>query len=148
MDVGTVRIGLAISDPEAIIASPLPAVRRLSELRETVAAIFSSISDYEVMEIYVGNPISLSGKDTASTSDALAVARALAEASNRPVRLIDERLTTVSAAAKLRQAGVSSRNAKEVIDSASAVEILESALQAERASSKEPGTLLEVTDGS
>jgi putative holliday junction resolvase len=148
VDVGTVRIGLALSDREAIIATPLPAIRRTQDLAETVNLILGSVEADEILEIYVGNPISLSGKDTASTADALAFAEALAASASSAIRMIDERLTTVSAAAKLRQAGVSSRNAKELIDSASAVEILESALQAERASGNAPGKLLEVADGS
>jgi putative holliday junction resolvase len=97
IDVGTVRIGLAVSDPDSILSTPLPALIRSKLLTETLHEILSLISDNGVIEVYVGDPLSLSGEETASTQDARQLANQLAELTSVPVRLVDERLTTVTA---------------------------------------------------
>jgi putative Holliday junction resolvase len=142
VDVGKVRIGIAICDREAILSSPLDAVARLSGASETVAAIAQLADTHGVIEVYVGDPISLSGKETDSTNDARLFASELSKALSVPVRMIDERLTTVSASAKLRASGINARDSKSIIDSASAVEILESALSYEKISGLAPGHLV------
>lgn len=142
IDVGTVRLGLAVCDSEGILASPLPVLKRTPQLSESVSSLLEVAAEYGVFELYVGEPVSLSGSATASTGDAVMVAQELAMMCQIPVRLIDERLTTVSAATKLRDAGFDSRNSKTLIDSASAVEILESALHSERLTGKIPGRLV------
>ena len=134
VDVGKVRIGLAICDSEAILSSPLAAVARLSSASDTVASIAELADVHGVIEVYVGDPLSLSGKETASTNDARLIASELSKAIAVPVRMIDERLTTVTATAKLRASGVSAKDSKSIIDSASAVEILETALSFEKSS--------------
>jgi putative Holliday junction resolvase len=142
VDVGKVRIGLAICDSEAILSSPLAAVARLSSASDTVASIAELADVHGVIEVYVGDPLSLSGKETASTNDARLIASELSKAIVVPVRMIDERLTTVTATAKLRASGVSAKDSKSIIDSASAVEILESALSYEKSSGLAPGHLV------
>lgn len=142
IDVGTVRIGLAVSDDQGILASPLPFTTRSSEVSATVMKLVDVAQKYEAIEIYVGEPIALDGLVTQSTVDARGVAQDLAKMSNIPVRLIDERFTTVSASSKLRDAGVNSKDAKSLIDSASAVEILENALHIERRTGRLPGQLV------
>ena len=102
IDVGTVRIGLAVSDPDSIVSTPLPALVRSKLLVESLQEILSLISENGVIEVYVGDPLSLSGVETASTQDARQFALQLAELTSVPVRLVDERLTTVTASAKLR----------------------------------------------
>jgi putative Holliday junction resolvase len=141
IDVGSVRIGLASCDADAILSSPLPALNRSSNLTEVVTAIKELVADLQIIEVIVGDPVSMSGGVTSSTTDARELAAEIALAISIPVRLVDERLTTVSAQAKLRQSGKDSRDAKSFIDSASAVEILEQALNSERSSGNAPGVL-------
>jgi putative Holliday junction resolvase len=142
IDVGTVRLGIAVCDQEGILASPLEALRRSSETAQTVSALVELVKLHQAVEVYVGEPLSLSGKESDSTNDARSIALDLASALTVPVRMIDERFTTVSAATKLRAAGISSRDSKSLIDSASAVEILESALSQEKSSGLAPGQLV------
>ena len=148
IDVGKSRIGVAVCDREAILSSPLEAVSRLSSLAETVASLMNLAVHHEVFEVYVGEPISLSGADTESTTDARLLASELAGSLSVPVRLVDERLTTVTAASKLRAAGLNAKSSKSIIDSASAVEILELALDFERKSGLVPGSLVGDSVGS
>jgi putative Holliday junction resolvase len=142
VDVGKVRIGIAICDREAILSSPIEAVARLSNVSETVASIVQLAVTHDVIEVYVGDPLSLNGKATDSTNDARFFAMELSTSLSIPVRMIDERLTTVSATAKLRASGISAKDSKSIIDSASAVEILESALSYEKSSGLAPGNLV------
>jgi putative holliday junction resolvase len=142
IDVGTVRIGLAVSDPDSILSTPLPALIRSKLLTETLHEILSLISDNGVIEVYVGDPLSLSGEETASTQDARQLANQLAELTSVPVRLVDERLTTVTASSKLRLNGLNAKAAKDLIDSASAVEILEQALNVSKKSGKPAGLIV------
>ena len=148
IDVGKSRIGLAVCDREAILSSPLEAVSRLSSLAETVSSLVNLAVDHEVFEVYVGEPISLSGADTESTTDARLLASELSGSLSVPVRLVDERLTTVTAASKLRAAGLNAKSSKSIVDSASAVEILELALDFERKSGLVPGSLVGDSIGS
>jgi putative Holliday junction resolvase len=139
IDVGTVRIGLAVSDPDSIVSTPLPALVRSKLLIESLKEILSLISENGVIEVYVGDPLSLSGVETASTQDARQFSIQLAELTSVPVRLVDERLTTVTASAKLRLNGKNAKAAKSLIDSASAVEILEQALNVSKQSGRPAG---------
>jgi putative holliday junction resolvase len=139
IDVGTVRIGLAVSDPDSILSTPLPALIRSKLLTETLQEILSLISDNGVVEVFIGDPLSLSGSETESTKDARQFANQLAELTSVPVRLVDERLTTVTASAKLRLNGKNAKAAKSLVDSASAVEILEQALSISKQSGKPAG---------
>ena len=148
LDIGKARIGVAMCDAECILSNPLQALKRNSDLSATISEIVALVEEHEVFEIYVGEPVSLSGRSTDSTEDARFVASELASRTEVPVLMVDERLTTVSAAAKLRSAGVNSKDAKAHIDSASAVEILEMALRLERSSGKEPGLRIGSLNGS
>jgi putative Holliday junction resolvase len=142
VDVGRVRLGIALCDQEGILASPLEAVSRSLVLSETITSLANLVDVHDVIEVYVGDPLSLSGKETDSTSDARSLAAELSQAISIPVRLIDERFTTVTAATKLRASGISAKESKSIIDSASAVEILESALSFEKSSGVPPGVLV------
>ena len=146
IDIGTVRIGLAICDPDGILSTPIPAIGRSSELSDTLGVLSELISENSVIEVFVGDPVSLSGTETASTRDARDFAARLAELISVPIRLVDERLTTVTASAKLRVAGKDAKQSKSLIDSASAVEILEQALATHRISGISPGELVEGSD--
>lgn len=139
IDIGRARIGIAISDASGIVSSPFGAIRRSNVDSDTVQQIVDLVVENEIDEVFVGDPISLSGEQTSSTTDARDFAAVLQSNTLVPVRLIDERLTTVSAARILRDSGKSARSSKALIDSASAVVILESALQTERISGRAAG---------
>ena len=107
--------------------------------------LVSIVDEFNAQAIYVGNPVSLSGDATRSTELAVDFAQALAALVHIPIYLIDERLTTVSAAAQLRSAGRNAKNSKEIIDQAAAVVILESALDGEKRSGQRFGTRVTVS---
>jgi len=142
VDVGKARVGLAISDQDGILATPFETVARAETVELTAASVAAAIDDYSFIEAYVGLPLSLSGGHTPSTDDALRVAHAIAAKMGIEVRLIDERLTTVSASANLRLAGKNSKNSRNVIDQEAAAIILEQALSGERATGNQPGKAL------
>ena len=137
IDVGTVRIGIARSDRDGLMATPVETVDRTSE--NAVEQIVQIVHELEAMEIVVGLPLSLSGNSTASTEDALFVAREITGAVDVPVRLVDERLTTVSAHSALRASGKKQKQTRSVIDQVAAVMILQHALDSERSSGNLPG---------
>ena len=142
IDVGKARVGLAISDQSGLLAIPFETVPRRENLAETALAIATAVSDFILLEVYVGLPLSMSGKETASTADALSVAFAVADTVGCEVRLVDERLTTVSATANLRLAGKNSKNSRSIIDQEAAAIILEQALATEKTSGNIPGRSL------
>jgi len=137
IDVGTVRIGVAVSDPDGILATPVETVRRQrgdGHLRRLV----DLITEVDAVEVVVGLPRTLADRAGASARDAVAVADQLAAALTRRdpavrVRLADERLTTVGAQRSLRQAGMRAKAQRAVIDQAAAVAILQGWLDARRA---------------
>lgn len=97
------------------------------------------VEELSPIEVFVGLPLSMSGDITASTQDALAVGRLIEQRISIPVRLIDERLTTVSAHAQLRSSGKNSKNSRSIVDQIAAVAILTAALDAERLTGTIPG---------
>ena len=140
VDVGQARVGLAVTDIHAILASPLATVARLESTTDSVDAVLLALAEVgEIFEIYVGVPINLQGKSTLSTDDALSFAEALQEASGLEVRLIDERLTTSMANNQLKQIGKSQKDARSTIDQMAAVAILEFALSVEKNTGLAPG---------
>jgi putative Holliday junction resolvase len=140
VDVGTARVGIARSDPHGMLATP---VETLARRDDVVAGIRRLVDEHAVIEVVVGLPLALSGSETASTADARTVAVAIAAALQLPVRLVDERLTTVTAARGLRDAGRTTKNSRSVVDQAAAVILLQHALDLERASGNPPGALVE-----
>lgn len=148
VDVGTVRVGLARSDREGLLATPLATVqRRDRSVRQVVEAVLAAVRELDAVEVVVGLPVALSGRDTASTEDARRVAGALAAADTTPVRLVDERLTTVSATTALHASGRTTRRSRSMIDQVAAVILLQHALDAERSRGKPPGVLAEPSEG-
>lgn len=132
IDVGKVRIGVAVSDADGLLATPVETVRRerggahLRRLTDLVA-------EFEAVEIVVGLPRTLANRAGASADDAVAVAEELAQRIKTvPVRFVDERLTTVSAERSLREAGVRAKQQRGVIDQVAAVAILQSWLDQRR----------------
>jgi putative Holliday junction resolvase len=133
VDVGTVRVGVAASDATATLSSPAAVLRRDRREGRDLDELATLVADREAIEVYVGLPRTLRGRDSASTADARAYAAALAaRIAPLPVRLLDERLTTVSATQQLRSSGRTAKSARDVIDAAAAVVLLDAALDAER----------------
>ena len=126
VDVGTVRVGVARSDPQGVLAVPVATLKRDrrggSDLRELAALAH----EYEAVGIVVGLPRTLAGREGPSAQMARDYGDALVDlVAPRPVEYLDERLTTVSAERKLAQSGVRGRAGRAVIDQAAAVELLE-----------------------
>lgn len=144
VDVGQARIGLAVTDIHAILASPLATVARLDSLADSVESVIAATADAgELLEIYVGVPINLQGKSTLSTQDAVSFAEALEEKFGLKVRLVDERLTTSMANKQLKQIGKSQKDARATIDQMAAVAILEFALSVEKNTGLAAGLTIE-----
>ena len=132
IDVGTVRVGLALSDPTGTLASPLETLRRAKN-KSDLDRLAALVEEHEVTEVVVGEPVHLSGASGASAEDAGNYAQELADRiPNVPVILIDERLSTVTAASHLREGGIDSRKQRGVIDQAAAVVILQQFLDSRR----------------
>jgi putative Holliday junction resolvase len=125
VDVGTVRVGVAASDPHRILASPVETVPAPGV--ERVAAI---VAEREAVLVVVGLPTSLSGRaESASADMAREWAQRLELLVGVPVELVDERLTTVTAAAQLRASGKKGKRARAVVDQAAAVALLQGVLE-------------------
>ena len=144
VDAGKARVGVASCDRDGLLATPVITLSRgdatVGELRELVA-------EYGAVEVVVGLPLSLRGDDTPSTADARDLAAELATAVDVPVRLVDERLSTVSAQRALHQSGRSVKTSRAVIDQAAAVIILQNALDFERSAGRPPGTVVDQHGG-
>ena len=129
-DYGDVRIGVATSDADSIICSPLTTLKSSDKsLLKSIAEIFLEI---QPIQIFVGRPALLSGMDGVATEKAVAFADVLRGITEIEVIMIDERLSTVSAARNLREAGKSTKDSKDSIDMAAAVGILEFAIDLEK----------------
>ncbi len=129
-DYGDVRIGVAVSDPDSILSSPLTTLKATDKnLIEQISAIFLEI---EPVAIYVGRPALLSGNDGIAVEKAAGFASVLSTVTEVPVEMIDERMSTVSAARNLREAGRNAKDSKNEIDMAAAVAILEFAIEIEK----------------
>jgi putative pre-16S rRNA nuclease len=143
VDVGSVRVGVAACDPAGLIATP---VSTLSRGKGDLDALAALVAEREAVEVLVGLPTSLSGRAGPAAAAAEAYAGALAGRVPVPVRLVDERFSTVGAQRDLRDSGVDTRRGRSVIDQAAAVIILQGALDAERSSGLAPGRLVQAVD--
>ncbi len=136
-DFGDARIGVAVSDPDSILATPVTTLETKSQ--DLWDQIFHIFSEYEPIEIFIGRPIHLAGHESESAAKSELFAKEIHERFGLVVSLIDERLSTVSAQRKLKDAGLSTRDSKNAIDQASAVGILELALQIAKAQERLEG---------
>ena len=144
IDPGDARIGVATSDPSGFLATPVETVRRGSG---DVRRIAQLVAELEAVEVVVGLPRSLNGSEGPAAAKARELASRLARrVAPVPVRLCDERLTTVSAESILREQGRRGARRRAVVDQAAAVLILQNALDTERASGQAPGEIVEVAD--
>ena len=144
VDVGLARVGVASCDPDALLATPVRTLKRDAKKNSDIAVLVREASERGVVQVFVGLPQSMRGTETASTAMARDYAQALAEALDRaglavPVRLIDERLSTVSAHRSLREAGLDTRNHRRVVDQVAAVGILQQAIDMQRSLGRDVG---------
>ncbi|PDQ36125.1 MAG: Holliday junction resolvase RuvX [Candidatus Lumbricidophila eiseniae] len=177
IDVGRARIGVARCDADGILAVPVETVARVPETEAYATAsvgararadsaattvripagdggdsldvqrIVALAREHDVIELVVGHPLSLAGRETASTRDAVGFAHRLQNATGLPVRLVDERMSTVSASGHLHRVGKSTRQQRDVLDQVAAVIILQQTVDAERASGTAPGRVLSTEEG-
>lgn len=140
IDVGSVRVGVARSDSGGLLATPLGTIHRG---RGDMDAIASLATEHAVAEVIVGLPTSLSGREGRAAVAAREFAANLAAwIAPVPVRLLDERFTTVTAHGALRKTGRDARSRRHVVDKAAAAVLLQAALDSERASGRPPGELV------
>ena len=154
VDLGTVRIGVAASDPDGVIATPVRTVARStdspegSRQRADVDELAKIVADRSAQVVYVGLPKHLSGTESSASGAVRTYCGALAHAiAPVPVRVVDERLSTVTAHQALYASGRSGRRHREVVDQAAAVVILQSAIDAERAAGARVGELVLPDEG-
>jgi putative Holliday junction resolvase len=129
-DYGDVRIGVAVSDADSIICSPLTTLKATD--KSLLARISEIFQEIQPVQIFVGKPALLSGKDGIATDKALAFAALLLGITDVEIVMVDERLSTVTAARNLRESGKNAKESKASIDMAAAVGILEFAIDCER----------------
>jgi putative Holliday junction resolvase len=129
VDVGTVRVGVAMSDPHGVLATPVTTLARNVAGGTDLAALAALVEEHEVVEVVVGLPKTLRGADGPAVTAARAYGAALA-ALIAPVPLVyvDERMTTVSADRQLTEAGVRGKARRKVIDQVAATRILQNRL--------------------
>jgi len=151
VDVGSVRVGVARSDPDGMLAVPVATLRRpaaKAAARSDLIALVDLVAEYEPLELVVGLPIGLDGTEGPAAAAVRVYAADLvgmlrARGLGVPVRLIDERMTTAEATRGLQAAGRDSRSGRSVIDQAAAVIIVQHALDSERGTGTPPGTVLD-----
>jgi putative holliday junction resolvase len=132
IDVGAVRVGVALCDPDGVLATPLRTVPRDLESGADLRVIAGLVAEHEAVGVVVGLPRTLAGREGVAAEAARAFAVALADVLDVPVELSDERLTTVVATQQLRARGVKGRKQRAVVDQAAAVAILQGWLDARR----------------
>ena len=151
VDVGSVRVGVARSDPDGMLAVPVATLRRpaaKAAARSDLIALVDLVAEYEPLELVVGLPIGLDGTEGPAAAAVRVYAADLvgmlrARGLGVPVRLIDERMTTAEATRGLQAAGRDSRSGRSIIDQAAAVIIVQHALDSERGTGTPPGTVLD-----
>ncbi|MDT3446584.1 MULTISPECIES: Holliday junction resolvase RuvX [unclassified Pseudofrankia] len=140
VDVGTVRVGVAASDPDGVLALPVGTLRRdVSENRD-IAQLAEIARERRAVAVVVGLPRTLSGEEGPAASAARQYARILADrVAPVPVRLVDERLTTVAAHRRMAERGMRSRARRDLVDQEAAVQILQHALDTRGGAPGAPG---------
>lgn len=140
VDAGSVRIGVARSDPGGVLASPLETVR---SGKGDIDRLIALVTEYDAVEVVVGLPMSLSGREGAAAEAARTLAGRLAgRMPAGTVRMFDERLTTVTAEAGFRERGIRGQARRKVVDQAAAAVLLQAALEAERLTGRPPGDIV------
>lgn len=128
LDVGSVRVGIAMSDPMQIIASPLEVLKRTNSINNDAKYVANLIKTHEVGLVVVGLPLKLDGTESASTLMAREFAEKLSKFTTVPLEFQDERLSTVSAQRILLEGNVRRDKRKGVVDKLAANIILQNYL--------------------
>lgn len=128
IDYGDKRIGLAISDPSATIATPAGFIERRAGKRPPVAELVRRFEALDATHIVIGLPLDGDGNDTPRSMEVRQVAAALTERTGARVRLVDERFTTAAALRAIRELGGSTRGRKGDVDALAATVLLQHAL--------------------
>lgn len=137
VDVGDVRIGVAVCDPDGLVATPLETV---AAGRDAIGRLTALAAEVEALELVVGLPVSLNGREGPAAAKVRVFAQQLADTvAPTVVRLFDERMSTMTADSLLREGGRSGRSRRTVIDQAAASVILQTALDTERTRGTAPG---------
>ncbi len=148
VDVGSVRVGIAASDPDGILAVPVTTLKRDRQKNSDIDDLVGIVRDRQAVEVVVGLPRQLSGQEGRAVqlvreyADVLSVRIAPV-----PVRFVDERLTTVAAHRRMAERGVRSRARRGLVDQEAAVQILQNDLDSRRRSGGAPGVAPELSDG-
>lgn len=132
IDVGSVRVGVALSDPDGLLATPLVTVARDVDGGTDIATIAGLVAEHEAVAVVVGLPRTLAGHEGPAAEAARVFADTLTAAIAVPVLLSDERLTTVVATRQLRESGRRGRRQRAVVDQVAAVAILQGWLDTNR----------------
>ncbi|HWA65983.1 MAG TPA: Holliday junction resolvase RuvX [Mycobacteriales bacterium] len=133
IDVGSVRVGVAASDPDGVLATPLAVLRRDDRGGSDLGELVRLVAEHDAVEVIVGLPRSMNGQEGRAAKIAREYASVLAErVAPVSVRMVDERLSTVEATRGLQQAGIRAKEARSMVDAAAAVVILQHALDAQR----------------
>ncbi len=143
LDWGQARIGVASCDPEGVLAYPVETIQAGNGEEHVTARLGALLEEYEPLEVILGLPKHLRGTEGETAAAVRQRGEWLSERWGVQVRLVDERLTTVSAAGALRSAGKSARSQREILDQAAAVAILDHALDIERNTGRPPGQLID-----
>lgn len=152
VDVGTVRVGVAVCDRDAILATPLKTLDRNPKKNSDVLVIASLVEELGAVQVIVGLPRTMKGEEHASARMATEYAELLVrELESRgldvPVNLVDERLSSVTAHRNLHEAGMSSRNHRKVVDQVAAAGILQHAIDMQKARGTDVGSRVRVSAG-
>lgn len=125
LDLGTKRIGVAVSDSEGLLATPIEVIFRQKDARHDYLAVVELVKEWEVNIVVVGMPYSLDGQEGPMAQKTLEEVKSLSDILPVPVVTYDERLTTVTAERSLREQGVSSKEGRKVIDQLAAAVLLQ-----------------------
>ncbi len=136
IDVGKARIGVSRCDPDGMLAFPVETVPRTEVSLDRIVEI---AAEFEPIELIVGLPVNMQGVDTPSTADARTFASDLQARTGIPVRLVDERLSTVTAHAALRSSGRTQKNSRSIVDQVAAVVLLQQAIDTEKSTGNPAG---------
>lgn len=140
VDVGSVRVGVAVSDPAGVLATPVTTLRRDARRGSDLQALAALVAEREAVEVLVGLPRTLAGRSGTAVDAARSYAAALARrVAPVPVRLVDERLSTVTATRALRDSGRRGPAARAAVDDAAAAVLLQAGLDEERSTGRPPG---------
>ncbi|MGZ8750385.1 MAG: Holliday junction resolvase RuvX [Pseudonocardia sp.] len=132
IDVGAVRVGVALSDPDEVLATPLATVARDVLHGTDLATIAGMVAEHDVVGVVVGLPRTLAGREGPAAEAAREFGAALAGRVAVPIEFADERLTTVVATRQMRESGRKGRRQRAVVDQVAAVAILQGWLDARR----------------